>query len=156
MTSIIYSRKDSLVKREVLKNTSQLYLGRFLGDRIFQIPFLNKMVNKEKIKVISSYYHKYGLVTLLLGRFIPFGVRNGLFLTAGIGKMNPIKFALSDLMACTISSLLYFYLYYTFGNEVIKYIKHSNIIIFLLAILILIIFLIKKYSLKKKETFSDK
>ena len=59
------------------------------------------MVSKEKVNQISDFYKKYGMITLMGGRFIPFGVRNALFLTAGLGKMNFFKFALSDLIACT-------------------------------------------------------
>ena len=88
------------------------------------------MVSYKKVNKISDFYSKYGIVTLILGRFIPFGVRNGLFLTAGLGKMNFAKFAFSDLIACTISCTLFFHLYFNFGEAVIEYVKKGNIILF--------------------------
>lgn len=106
------------------------WLGRTLGPKIWHIKFFAKMVSKEKVEHISSFYKKYGMATLLIGRFIPFGVRNGLFLTAGLGKMNFLKFAASDLIACTISCALFFNLYLRFGESVIEYVKKGNIIIF--------------------------
>lgn len=108
-------------------------LGRFLGPKIFEIRFFANMVPPERIQKIHAFYEKYGIVTLLIGRFIPFGVRNGLFLTAGLGQMNFIKFALSDLTACTISTLTFFTLYYHYGNAVIEYVKEGNVVVFSIA-----------------------
>lgn len=119
-------------------------LGRLLGPRLFEIRFFANMVSPEKLRKISLYYQKYGVVTLILGRFIPFGVRNALFLTAGLGKMNFIKFSLTDLLVCTVTSLSYFSLYYYYGERVIRYIKQGNIVIFLLALIGLAVFYYRK------------
>ena len=112
-------------------------LGRFIGPKIFEIRFFANMVSPERLSKISAYYQKYGVITLILGRFIPFGVRNALFLTAGLGKMNFIKFALSDLLACTISTISFFTLYFHYGESVINYIQQANSIIFVLLIIAL-------------------
>ena len=112
-------------------------LGRFIGPKLFEIRFFTKMVSAERTAKISAYYQKYGVITLIIGRFIPFGVRNALFLTAGLGKMNFIKFALSDLLACTISTVFFFSLYYHYGDSVISYIKQANSVIFALLFIVL-------------------
>ena len=119
-------------------------LGRFVGPKLFTIRFFAKMVPPERITKISAYYQKYGVITLILGRFIPFGVRNALFLTAGLGKMNFIKFALSDLLACTISTISFFTLYFHYGESVINYIKQANILIFALVFILLGVFWYRK------------
>lgn len=108
------------------------FMGRYLGSKIFKIKFFSKMISNEKLKQINGFYEKYGIFTLVIGRFIPFGVRNALFLTAGLGKMNAWKFAISDLIACTISCIFFYSIYYTFGEEVIEVVKKGNIIIFTL------------------------
>ena len=41
---------------------------------------------------MMGFYKKYGALTLVIGRFIPFGVRNAIFLTSGISKMPFAKF----------------------------------------------------------------
>ncbi len=105
-------------------------LGRKLGPKLFEIKFFANMVPPERIDKIHNFYERYGIVTLLIGRFIPFGVRNGLFLTAGLGKMDFQKFALADLLACTISTVVFFSLYYHFGNSIIEYVKQGNIVLF--------------------------
>ena len=119
-------------------------LGRIVGPKLFKIRFFANMVSPERITKISAYYEKYGVVTLILGRFIPFGVRNALFLTAGLGKMNFIKFALSDLLACTISSISFFSLYYHYGESIIVYIKQGNIVFFSLALVLIGVFWYRK------------
>jgi membrane protein DedA with SNARE-associated domain len=119
-------------------------LGRIGRPKLLKIRFFANMVSPQRITKISAYYKKYGVITLILGRFIPFGVRNALFLTAGLGKMNFIKFALSDLLACTISSISFFSLYYYYGENVIAYIKQGNIVLFSLAIVLIGIFWYRK------------
>jgi len=125
-------------------------LGRTLGPKIFEIDFFKNMMSKERMDKINSFYSKYGVITLIFGRFIPFGVRNALFLTAGLGKMDFKKFALSDLLACTISCTTFFTLYYKFGKEITDIIKKGNIILFSVAALIVIYLLLKKKKAKKQ------
>ena len=115
-------------------------LGRKVGPKLFKIKFFAGMAPPERVAKISAYYQKYGVMTLILGRFIPFGVRNALFLTAGLGKMNFTKFALSDLLACTISSVCFFNLYYYYGETVIDYIKQGNMVVFGLVLILVGIF----------------
>lgn len=126
-------------------------LGRKLGPKLFEIKFFANMVPPERIQKIHNYYEQYGVVTLLVGRFIPFGVRNGLFLTAGLGKMDFVKFALADLLACTISTVVFFTLYYNFGNSVVEFVKDSNIFIFSIAAILLGVYFYRKWQNDKPE-----
>ncbi len=119
------------------------WLGRILGPKLFKIGFFAKMVAPETVDKIHIFYEKYGIITLILGRFIPFGVRNGLFLTAGLGKMSFLKFSLSDLLACTISTITFFTLYYHYGNAVIESIKEANSVVFAVALIVVGIFIYK-------------
>ncbi len=111
------------------------WLGRLLGPKLFKIRLFANMASPEKIEKVGTYFKRYGRLTLIIGRFIPFGVRNAMFLTAGLSKMDFVKFALADLLACTISVATYFYLYYQYGEAVIDSIKEANIVIFVIAIL---------------------
>jgi membrane-associated protein len=130
-------------------------LGRFLGPKLFEVRFFAKMATPERIDKIHAFYEKYGVITLLLGRFIPFGVRNGLFLTAGLGQMKFVKFALTDFTACTISTVTFFSLYYHYGGTVIDYLKESNLIIISVAALALIGHQISKRRQAKKRTINN-
>ncbi len=100
---------------------------------------------------MHAYYEKYGFLTLLVGRFIPFGVRNGLFLTAGLGKMHFGKFILSDGIACVLSNTALFCLAYTVGKNyevLIATLKTFNI--FLFAAFVVSIIALIWYKRRKK------
>ncbi|MGB0647135.1 MAG: DedA family protein [Bradymonadia bacterium] len=125
-------------------------LGRTLGPKLWQIKWFAKMVDREHVDKIGGFYEKFGPLTLLLGRFIPFGVRNGLFLTAGLSKMRFLKFALSDLAAATITCGLYFWLYFTYGKAMIEVIKQSNVIIFSVALVGVIFVVLKKRKAREQ------
>ncbi len=125
------------------------WLGRLLGPKLFNIRMFANMASPEKIEKVSYYFERYGVLTLIIGRFIPFGVRNAMFLTAGLTKMNFVKFAFADLLACTISVMTYFYLYYQYGEAVIETIKEANIVIFAVALLSLAAYLIYRRCQKQ-------
>lgn len=127
------------------------WLGRLLGPKLFEIRFFANMVPPEKIEKIHAFYERYGIITLFFGRFIPFGVRNGLFLTAGLGKMGFLKFSLADLLACTITTITFFTLYYNYGNAVVDYMRGSNWIVFVLALIVLGIIIYRKKKIRHRR-----
>ena len=109
------------------------WIGRALGPKLWHISWFAKTFEKKRIAQIQSYYEKYGFWTLLVGRFIPFGVRNCLFLTAGLGKMHFGKFLLSDGIACILSNTVLFSLAYVVGKNytsLISSLKTFNIFLF--------------------------
>lgn len=109
------------------------WIGRSLGPKLWNISWFAKTFDRSKIDQIQNYYSKYGFLTLLIGRFIPFGVRNGLFLTAGLGKMPFGKFLLSDGIACILSNTVLFSLAYTVGKNyeaLISMVKTFNVFLF--------------------------
>ncbi len=122
-------------------------LGRFLGPKLWRIRFFAKMVTPEKIDKVAGFYARNGFLTLLIGRFIPFGVRNALFLSAGFTKMNFTKFAIYDWIATTLSCSLFFSLYYKYGETVIEYVKKGNMILFSIFLIGVIFYFVKQ---KKK------
>src|SRR3989338_8736419 len=93
------------------------WIGRSLGRKLWQVRWFAKTVDEKRLTQIQQYYEKYGFWTLLLGRFIPFGVRNCLFLSAGMGKMPFSKFLLSDGIACICSNTALFTLTYSLGKN---------------------------------------
>lgn len=86
-------------------------LGRMVGDKIYQMKAANKMHQ------LAAFYKKYGVLTLFVGRCIPFGIRNGIFMTAGAAKMRFYKFVITDGVSCFGFSSLLFYLAYSCGKN---------------------------------------
>ena len=124
-------------------------LGKFLKDRIWNVKLFARFVSRDKINQVTSFYERYGVRTLIFGRFVPFGVRNALFLSAGIGDMATRYFALADLLAVTISVSIYFWLYYTFGEAVLNAIAQANVVIFAIFIGVVGIVLMRKKRASK-------
>lgn len=109
------------------------WIGRHFGPKLWKISWFAKTFDPKKIDRLHHYYAKYGFLTLLIGRFIPFGVRNGLFLTAGLGKMHFGKFLLSDGIACLLSNVALFSLAYAVGKNyasLLSAVKTFNIFLF--------------------------
>lgn len=123
-------------------------LGRCLGPQLFKIKILRKLFSIEKEKKIETYFHKYHAKTLFFGRFIPFGIRNVLFFTAGYLKIKWLKFLLIDFSALIISSTIQFYAGYSLGKNfklIEPYLARYKYIIFsIFVIIILFIYLEKK------------
>lgn len=118
------------------------WLGRLLGPKIFENRLLKKMVTPEKFQQVNRFYARYGITTLIVGRFIPFGVRNALFITAGLGRMNFVAFAIADFIACSLTTSIFFSLYYKYGESMLAQVKkfglYSFVAVFLFVGLILL------------------
>lgn len=117
------------------------WIGRKWGPKLWGIKWFAKTFDQKKLEKIHNYYAKYGFWTLLIGRFIPFGVRNCLFLSAGLGKMPFGTFLLSDGIACIISNSVLFYLAYSAGKNyeaLLAFIKTFNIFLFLFFLVLII------------------
>lgn len=93
------------------------WIGRYFGPRLYEIRWFHKMINPRRIEKLHTYYEKFGVFTFIVGRFIPGGVRNALFMTAGLGKMPFWKFILRDGFACLISTSTLFYIGFSLSEN---------------------------------------
>lgn len=109
-------------------------LGRLLGAKLSHWKLFKPILSPEKIEKLGLFYKKYGMWTFIIGRFIPFGVRNCIFMTSGLSKMPFLRFALQDFLACFIWVTSYFILFYHVGQNfemIWHYVKTLNVLIFL-------------------------
>jgi membrane protein DedA with SNARE-associated domain len=116
------------------------WTGRLLGPKLLTIKWLSKIVKKERLDRMHAFYEKWGFFAFLVGRFVPFGIRNCLFISAGMGKMSFTRFLWIDGVASLISTTSAFYLAYTFGKnfEVIwEYIKNNYILFIAISAILL-------------------
>ena len=122
-------------------------LGRYGLPLLFKTNLFNRKSTRKKIVRIEFYFNKYGGKALFFGRFIPFGVRNMIFLTAGMVKFNFFKFLLTDFAALTITSTLLYYLGFKFGENIDIIMHHLNnykIAVFIIFAIFVFMFIIKK------------
>jgi membrane-associated protein len=123
------------------------WIGRLLGPKLYTWRWFSRVITPKRIQRLHHYYEKFGIFTFILGRFIPGGVRNALFITSGLGGMRFSTFILRDGLACLLSSSLIFYIGYKFGENhqlIIHYFRRYELIVGLLLFsaltLILVIF----------------
>ncbi len=92
------------------------WTGRLFGAKLSRFKWFGSTFNINRMKKIRNFYEKYGFLTLLIGRFIPFGVRNCIFMSSGMSRFNFFRFIFMDAFACLLWSGLYFYLFYNFSQ----------------------------------------
>ncbi len=92
-------------------------LGRFCGSKLCNFGWFKRVFAPENMQFLNQFLHRYGAWTLFFGRFIPFGVRNGIFMTAGFGKMRFVTFMLCDAVACLLFTGLIFFAAYSIGHN---------------------------------------
>ncbi len=93
------------------------WIGRKFGPKLLKVRYFKKIVTEEKLEKAKNFYKKYGFLTLLFGRFIPFGVRNCIFMSTGLSKFSFKTFLIRDVIACFIWSSLIFSLFYFAGQN---------------------------------------
>lgn len=119
------------------------WMGRLLGHKLKKYHWFNRIASEKRMNIIKAFYLRYGFWTLLIGRFIPLGVRNCIFILTGASRMSFIKFALWDLVACFTWSSLFFYLFLRLSKRyplMMTYPKTIGILIFGAFFIAVIIF----------------
>lgn len=131
------------------------WIGRSLTPWLKRRRWLAKLVDNKRIFKVNEFYAKYGVSTLLFGRFIPFGIRNFLFMSAGMVRMHFGKFILVDGIACLLSNTIWFTLAYSFAEnypKIFAFMRRANIILFSAFIIFIISAICYKLYKRKKSS----
>jgi len=115
----------------VMGNQSNYTIGRYIGPKVFQWED-SRFFNKKAFNQAHAFYEKYGGVTIVAARFMPF-LRTFAPFVAGVAEMSRRRFSVFDvaggaLWVGSIVSAGYF-----FGN--IPWVK-ANLEIIIWAILL--------------------
>ncbi|WP_077033277.1 VTT domain-containing protein [Pelomonas sp. KK5] len=76
-------------------NQSNYTIGRFFGPKVFQWE-QSRFFNKKAFLQAHEFYEKYGGVTIVIARFMPF-VRTFAPFVAGVAQMTRAKFTMYDV-----------------------------------------------------------
>jgi membrane-associated protein len=79
----------------VLGNQSNYTVGRYFGPKVFQWE-QSRFFNKRAFDQAHAFYERYGGVTIVLARFMPF-LRTFAPFVAGVAQMTRRKFTLFDV-----------------------------------------------------------
>jgi membrane-associated protein len=84
-----------LTAAAILGNQSNYAIGRYFGPRVFQWED-SRFFNKRAFNQAHEFYEKYGGITIVLARFMPF-LRTFAPFVAGVAQMTRSKFTLYDV-----------------------------------------------------------
>ena len=79
----------------VLGNQSNYAIGRYFGPRVFQWEN-SRFFNRKAFDQAHSFYERYGGITIVIARFMPF-LRTFAPFVAGVAEMTRSKFTLYDV-----------------------------------------------------------
>ncbi len=84
-----------LIAAAVLGNQSNYTIGHFFGPRVFQWED-SKFFNRKAFDQAHAFYEKYGGITIVAARFMPF-LRTFAPFVAGVARMTRSKFSFYDV-----------------------------------------------------------
>jgi membrane-associated protein len=98
----------------VLGNQSNYAIGNYFGPKVFKWED-SKFFNKKAFNQAHDFYEKYGGITIVAARFMPF-VRTFAPFVAGVAQMSRGKFTLYDISGGLLWVASLTLLGYFFGN----------------------------------------
>ena len=98
----------------ILGNTSNYWIGRYFGPRVFQWED-SRWFNRRALDEAHAFYEKYGPLALTLARFLPI-VRTFAPFVAGVGAMKHSTFQLYSALGGVLWVASFVALGYFFGN----------------------------------------
>ncbi|MEI6762473.1 MAG: VTT domain-containing protein [Betaproteobacteria bacterium] len=103
-----------LLAAAVLGNQTNYALGRRIGPRVFQWQD-SRLFNKAAFDRTHAFYERYGGITIVAARFMPF-VRTFAPFVAGVARMTRAKFTFYDVTGGALWVVGLITVGYFFGN----------------------------------------
>jgi membrane-associated protein len=142
-----------LVTAAILGNQSNYALGRYFGPKVFQWEN-SKFFNKQAFAQAHAFYEKYGGITIIAARFMPF-VRTFAPFVAGVAEMSRAKFSFFDVTGALLWVGGVSLLGYTFGS--IDWVqKHFDKIIWASILVPGVLVLLGAWRAKRKDLLAHK
>lgn len=135
----------------IVSDFMSYYLGTLVRKGVFKGKLADSMFSQKRVEWFHRHLDKHGFLTFIVCRFIPFGVRNTLFMSSGFLELPLRRFALYDITAAFISTNTLFFLVYYFGDEVQNPIRVAGVILFVLLALT-VVFLVVRFLMRNPLT----
>lgn len=130
------------------------FFGFFIAKGAKHLDFFKKKLTPRRMAIVAKTLDDYGFRTFIVCRFIPFGIRNILFMGSGFVNLSLKKFLLYDGVACLISCTTLYTLILFLGQKANLGYKIGGIVLFVILIIcatVLGIRVIKKESSSQTE-----
>ena len=131
------------------------WVGRQVRKGTGKSGFFSRLFPEKVLEKMHRRMDKYGIFAFIVGRFIPFGVRNALFFSSGFFGLRLKTFALYDVVAAMISINTLFFLVYSFGEVIQKPIKIAGIILFIALVSAIVSLIVRFIVLWRREKASN-
>lgn len=118
----------------VLSDIISYLFGYICSKKLSGFKRVRRMLSSNKKYVIMKRIEEHGFGTFISIRFIPFGMRNLLFLSSGFFHLKWWKFMLFDFTAALISSQTLFWICFILGDESPLFLDITCIVILALLI----------------------
>ncbi|EGI78195.1 DedA family protein [Hylemonella gracilis] len=89
-----------LLAAAILGDQCNYTIGRWVGPRVFQWEN-SRFFNRQAFERAHAFYEKYGGITIVVARFMPF-LRTFVPFVAGVAEMSRIKFTLYNILGAVI------------------------------------------------------
>jgi membrane protein DedA with SNARE-associated domain len=114
-----------------------------------------KILPSKKLSVLEDKFKKRGVLVILFGRHL-LGLRAQIFLTAGVMRMSPIKFLLTDAVSASLTIAFMIGAGYIGGNS-LKIIKKDvtkveHVAIFLAVTFLALYLLYRQLRSRRKSS----
>jgi membrane-associated protein len=103
-----------LVVAAILGDQTNYTIGRYFGPKVFQWEN-SKLFNRNAFNQAHAFYEKYGGITIILARFMPF-IRTFAPFVAGVAEMTRTKFTAYNVVGALIWVVGLVGAGYLFGN----------------------------------------
>jgi membrane-associated protein len=108
-----------LLAAAILGDQCNYSIGRYFGPKVFQWEN-SRFFNKKAFEQAHAFYERYGGITIILARFMPF-IRTFAPFVAGVAQMSRGKFSLFNVAGALLWVLGVVAAGYWFGNlEVVR------------------------------------
>jgi membrane-associated protein len=131
----------------VAGDTVNYWIGWWVGPKIFQKENV-KLLNKKHLMEAHAFYEKYGGITIILARFMPF-IRTFAPFVAGIGTMSYWRFMSYNVIGGIAWINIFGWLGYYFGN--MPYIKKNFSLVIIAIVVISVMPAVIEYFKRKRQ-----
>jgi membrane protein DedA with SNARE-associated domain len=111
-------------------------IGYRWGHSLLSVhPRLAKFLRADREARFEQAIERHAFKVMLLSRFLV-GIRGPVYLAAGVVRMPFRRFLLFDILCATLVVVFFFLLSYAFGEEVIAWIRHAELTVTVVVLLV--------------------
>lgn len=139
----------------VISDNIIYFLGAKIGNPILNLKLAKKIFSPSRQRWVRRLFFRYKFRLFFLGRYL-YGLRPAILLFAGLTKVKWALFFFYNTTSAFLNTIIWISLGYFLSSHIealIKFVKKTEIYVFLILI-ILILYFILEYWLLKKEIIS--